>query len=151
MFQESQSNWSYPMRRVGHRVLSDIPLEIYEEIISYIKPSKNPSNQVVARERRRRRMKDLCSLSLVCRFLRAILFPLISETLFFQTSILTRCSERVRRIIILYPESSSGTYLRRSFRMSKSVSFEIGFNTWLTSNVTLPKPFCTNAARCYHK
>ncbi|KIK58825.1 hypothetical protein GYMLUDRAFT_74818 [Collybiopsis luxurians FD-317 M1] len=61
---------SYPVRRFGHRILSDIPLEIYAEIFAYFEPPKSLAYSSRSNPIARKRIQDLCSLSLVCRLFR---------------------------------------------------------------------------------
>ncbi|KAF5382369.1 hypothetical protein D9757_009782 [Collybiopsis confluens] len=62
------------------RTLPEFPVEIYEEIILYLRPLRIGSE---SRSIFRRRIRDLCNLSLVCRFLWTVTRPIIFENLFF--------------------------------------------------------------------
>ncbi|KAF5379645.1 hypothetical protein D9757_009237 [Collybiopsis confluens] len=79
--------WSTPIRcSDGHTILSIIPAEIYLEIISYLRPDSplleyESLHATIVRDRR---IRDLFSLSLVCRFLASLVLPLAYQAVFLQ-------------------------------------------------------------------
>ncbi|KIK58819.1 hypothetical protein GYMLUDRAFT_45110 [Collybiopsis luxurians FD-317 M1] len=88
--------YSYPIRCSGHRTLSEIPLEIYSAIFAYFKPHNSSASMSRFDPVTRRRIRDLCSLSLVCRLFRLETRRFIFTSIIFRPEVDEQAITRAR-------------------------------------------------------
>ncbi|KIK58817.1 hypothetical protein GYMLUDRAFT_245896 [Collybiopsis luxurians FD-317 M1] len=88
--------WSYPVRRSGNRILSEIPLDVYTEIFSYFKPPKLSANASRSDPITQSRIRNLCSLFLVCHLFHLEIRPLIFNAITFRPDVDAQSIPRAR-------------------------------------------------------
>ncbi|KIK52329.1 hypothetical protein GYMLUDRAFT_265462 [Collybiopsis luxurians FD-317 M1] len=87
----SIEEWAAPIRRSdsdSHHILSNIPAEIFLEIVNYICPISNhlEYESLHSTDVRNRRIHDLFNFALVCRFLASLVLPFAYQNLFLRPS-----------------------------------------------------------------